>query len=321
MRLFTTIFLICVGLSSAANARLVTTQSEGAICNDGKQATFIVSEAQSEDWLVYFEGGGVATSPDSYRNRDSRWKTPQRDGSYGLSIPLVHDFKQKGFNVVVIPYCSSDLFQGAHTNIVDEKEVFFHGRKIVEDVFAQLNAEFTSSDTLVFAGHSAGAIALGFNSDLISRYSNSKVIVDSFWLDTESRRERERWTTGPWVEINKFVYGNMPAHCTGHWSRCFPQRTKFQSMNISEVFPIWNIGDPYIRGDTNAVKRSIVSDIEHYGAGFSIDAAALKVEGFERWGHVVVANQHYTQEFDGITIKMLIENWLSGSGTPHFIKH
>ena len=90
---------------------------------------------------------------------------------------------------------------------------------------------------LVFAGYSAGAIGLGFNSDLIKKYKNPKVIVDSFWLDSESRRVRQGWTKGPWVEINKFVYGNMPKHCKGHWSACFPQRSKFISMKIKHVFP------------------------------------------------------------------------------------
>ena len=270
---------------------------------------------------MYFQGGGVATSPDSYKKRKSSQKRPAKDKKYGLNHPIAKDFKKKGFNVVVIPYCTSDLHQGAHTNIVDGKKVYFHGCKIVEDVFRQLDSEFKSAKELIFVGYSAGAIGLDFNSDLIKKYKDPKIIVDSFWLDTESRRVRESWTKGPWVEINKFVYGNVPKHCMGHWSACFPQKSKLKSMGINNVFPIWNIGDPYIKGDINLVKKSISSDMKYYGAGFSINAEKLKVEGFAEWGHVITANKHYTQKFDGISVKMLIENWLSGDGEKTLIMH
>ena len=97
--------------------------------------------------------------------------------------------------------------------------------------------------------------------NLIKKYKNPKLIVDSFWLDKESRRVRKGWTKGPWPEINKFLYSSMPRHCKGHWSACFPQRTKFKSMKIKHVFPIWNIGDPYIKGDMNKVRKGIENDI------------------------------------------------------------
>ena len=47
-----------------------------------------------------------------------------------------------------------------------------------------MHGEFKSANELVFAGYSAGAVGLGFNSDLIKKYKNPKVIVDSFWLDS-----------------------------------------------------------------------------------------------------------------------------------------
>ena len=159
------ILIAIASTSSIAHADLVRTKDQAAVCSNGKQAAFVVSKSKSKDWFIYFEGGGVATSPDAYKQRQSRWKKPITDGNYGLSYPIVKDFKKKGFNVVVIPYCTSDLHQGAHTNIVDGKKVYFHGRKIVEDVFNQMDGNFKSANELVFAGYSAGAIALGFNSD------------------------------------------------------------------------------------------------------------------------------------------------------------
>ena len=307
--------------ATTTQAALLKTKDPSAICNNGQQATFMVSKSKSSNWFIYFEGGGVAASPDSYRKRKKRHKQPASGKNYGLNYSIVKDFKKKKFNVVVIPYCTSDLHQGSHSHQIDGKKVYFHGRKIIEDVFKQLDSEFKSAGELIFAGYSAGAIGLGFNADLIKKYKNPKLIVDSFWLDKESRRVRKGWTKGPWPEINKFLYSSMPRHCKGHWSACFPQRTKFKSMKIKHVFPIWNIGDPYIKGDMNKVRKSIENDIQFYDAGFSIDAKKFRVEGFEKWGHVITADKHYTKKIDGVSVKMLIENWLSDQGQTTLVKH
>ena len=309
-------------LNSVAQASLVHTKNKDAVCSNGEQANFRVTKTESKDWFIYLEGGGVAPTPESYKKRESWLKQPKDNENYGNWFPIVEDFMEQGFNIVVIPYCTSDLYASSHINIVDGENVYFHGRNIVEDVFAQLNGEFKSADELVFAGYSAGAVGLGLNADLIAQYDNPKIIIDSFWLDAESRRVRDGWTNGPWPAITKFLYGdNLPLHCQGNWQACFPQRSKFESLGLNNIFPIWNLGDPYIKGDLDKVKQSIVDDIMHYGAGFSIDAEPLNVKGFEHWGHVVTGNEHYTQKFDGVSVKMLINNWLSGDGETMLIKH
>lgn len=314
---------ICIFFfSSVTQASLVHTKDKDAVCSNGEQANYRLIKSSSKDWFIYFQGGGAATSPDDYKGRQSRFKQPTRNENFGDWYPIVEDFRNKGFNVAVIPYCTNDLYQGTHINKVDGKKIYFHGRKIVEDVFKQLDDEFKYANDLVFAGYSAGAIGLGLNADLIAQYDNPKIILDSFWLDTESRRARDGWNTGSWPAIIKFIYGtSLPLHCEDSWQACFPQRSKFESMGLTNIFPIWNLGDPYIRGDLDKVKQSIVSDITYYGAGFSIDAEALKVQGFGNWGHVVTANEHYTQKFDGISVKMLIDNWLAQNGETILIKH
>ena len=57
--------------------------------------------------------------------------------------------------------------------------------------------------------------SLGFNADLIAQFDDPYVIADSFWLDAESLRMRLSWTKGPWINITKFLYGNLPDHCKG----------------------------------------------------------------------------------------------------------
>jgi hypothetical protein len=72
--------LIALALLTATNAQasLMKTQDASAVCSNGEQATFVVSESQSDNWFVYFEGGGVATSPESYKKRKSSQKNQQR---------------------------------------------------------------------------------------------------------------------------------------------------------------------------------------------------------------------------------------------------
>ena len=71
----------------------------------------------------------------------------------------------------------------------------------------------------------------------------------------------------------------------------------------------------------NKVRKSIRNDIKFYDAGFSVDAEKLKVDGSQTWGHVITANKHYTKKIDGVSVKMLIENWLSDAGQTALVKH
>ena len=316
--------VLMVGLAGNAGAELRNTTSPDALCSNGEQATYAYfDDGNSNDWLVYIHGGGVATNADQYRNRMEIQTTPHTTDDFGPWVKMVSDFRNEGFNAIVMHYCTSDLHQGFHTHQIDGKTVYFHGRKIVENIIDLHEDKLAGADRLVFAGYSAGSIALGFNADLIAQFDDPYVIADSFWLDAESLRMRLNWTKGPWVNISKFVYGNLPDHCKGkHWGHCFPSRPQFTKHGIDKVFPIWNIGDNYGRhGDQKKVKEGIISDIQHYGAGYSIDAKAKKIKGFEEWGHVMTANELYRQEIDGVVLRDLIWNWIDGKGKTSHIDH
>tara|TARA_B110000211_G_scaffold214224_1_gene255464 strand:- start:278 stop:559 length:282 start_codon:yes stop_codon:yes gene_type:complete len=72
--------LIALALLTATNAQasLMKTQDTLAVCSNGEQATFVVSESKSNNWFVYFEGGGLAISPESYKKRKSSQKNQPR---------------------------------------------------------------------------------------------------------------------------------------------------------------------------------------------------------------------------------------------------
>ena len=309
------IFFLSLNPTYADNLKdavLMKTTDKNAVCNNGEQSTFVLSKSNSKNWFVYFQGGGVASNPDQYKNRAQHHKKPKSKNEL-LSYPITMDFKDKNYNILIIPYCTSDLHIGSHINVIDGQDVYYHGRYIIKNIFDMMNESFAASENLIFAGYSAGAIALGLNSDLIAQYKNSKVIVDSFWLDAESRRLRDEWTSGPWPKIVQFLYGDkLPKHCNNNWQSCFAQKSKFQDMGIDDVFPIWNIGDAYMIGDLDKNKKAIKDDIKHYNAGFSIDAVKLNADGFGI-GHVITANELYTRKFNGISLRELIHNWMTKS--------
>ena len=212
---------------------------------------------------------------------------------------MVEDFINNNYNVIYIPYCSNDIHQGTHVNNIDGKKVYFHGRYIIEDIFNQYDEKFKKADKLIFAGYSAGSLALGLNVDLIKRYENPYIIADSFWLDAESLNVRLGWNDGPWPKIVKFLYNDRVDHCKdSHWANCFSSRPLFERNNLNNVFFIWNIGDPYMKGNLDKVRQSINEDATFYNAGFSINAEERKLKGNIEWGHVMTATDLYYKDFE-----------------------
>ena len=304
--------------SFSAYADLFYTKNPKALCSNGEQANFTYFEGNSKNWLIYFQGGGVAGNEDQYKSRNEGMKSPAVSPDRGKTH-MVEDFIQNSFNVIFVPYCSNDLHQGTHTHLIDGKKVYFHGRYIVEDIFAQFDDKFDNADKLVFAGSSAGSIALGFNVDLIKKYKNPYLIPDSFWLDAESLNERLQWGEAPWV---KFLFNDRGNECKdAHWANCFASRPLFERNGLKNIFFIWNIGDPYIRGDLNKVRKSISEDSNLYNSGFSVNAEKMKLKGFEDWGHVMTANDLYYKKFDGNSLQDLIWNWINGSGPTKYINN
>ena len=307
--------------TSFSNAQLIETKDPKALCSNGEQATFTFFEGNTNNWLMYIQGGGVAANKDQYRSRNNGLKSPAVSNKRGKTY-MVEDFINNNYNVIYIPYCSNDIHQGTHVNNIDGKKVYFHGRFILEDIFNQYDEKFKKADKLIFAGYSAGSLALGLNVDLIKRYENPYIIADSFWLDAESLNVRLGWNDGPWPKIVKFLYNDRVEHCKdSHWANCFSSRPLFERNNLNNIFFIWNIGDPYMKGNLDKVKQSINEDSIFYNAGFSINAEERKLKGNIEWGHVMTATDLYYKDFEGTSLQKLIWNWINGSGKTIYINN
>ena len=156
----------------------------------------------------------------------------------------------------------------------------------------------------------------------LSSLKNPYIIADSFWLDAESLNVRLGWNDGPWPKIVKFLYNDRVEHCKdSHWANCFSSRPLFERNNLNNVFFIWNIGDPYMKGNLDKVRQSINEDATFYNAGFSINAEERKLKGNIEWGHVMTATDLYYKDFEGTSLQKLIWNWINGSGKTIYINN
>lgn len=297
--------------SEETSSSVLYTSSSDAVCSNGEPAAFHVYRTGSDQWFVYLQGGGLASNSEEYLSRIPTWTTPRTQPGYLQDMPAVEDFLNKGYNVAVIPYCSNDLYQGSHTHTIRGETVYFRGRAIVENVIEQLAPDLSTASRLVFGGSSAGAIGLGYNADLIAQFENPYLLVDSFWLDTESRAVRDSWSGPNWDAIEQFVYANMPEHCGSQWASCFPQRTHFDRYGFENVFFIWNMGDPYMRGDTNANRASIESDLAYYGQGLSIQNGEAIHPNYGDWVHGMLFNDFYGFPLEGGSLRERIWAWLN----------
>ena len=82
-------------IASPAFAELRTTTAPEALCSNGEQATYAYfDDGNSNDWLVYIHGGGVAANADQYRGRPEGMKRPAQNDHIG--VRLTTDFRNQG---------------------------------------------------------------------------------------------------------------------------------------------------------------------------------------------------------------------------------
>ena len=104
------------------------------------------------------------------------YETPGAERSYWRAAD--HRFSEPGFQCIIGHAVLAIFTKGSIRNI-DGKAVYFHGRKIVENVIDLHKNQPAGADRLVFAGYSAGAIGL-LNADLIAQFKDPYVIADNF---------------------------------------------------------------------------------------------------------------------------------------------
>ena len=313
MRIFYLFVLLFFTWNSSFANELKLTTNPNAVCNNGEQATYTIKKGKSNKWAIILPGGGIARDPEEYRSRPEGMKSPELKPHYFVQ-GIEKDLEDRNYNLVFIPYCSSDLYQSDHINLIDDNEVPFRGRVIVEDVINKIDKKLKNADEVMFLGYSAGAIGIGFHAKKIGKYKNVRVLVDSFWVDDETKKFYQNFEKN---NDRSFTYKSSMETCNNSWVNCYPSRDNFEKNNIKDVFFIWNIGDKYANGvkDKLALKKAIKKDLEFYNAGFSIEADKRKISGFEDWGHVLAwDNKTYTKKYFDMSLQEAVNNWIDKKG-------
>lgn len=164
--------------------------------------------AKSEDWIIFFEGGGGCSS---LEDCNQRWKDIQVPGSSGRNVnPLMSseayphhvvgrdllssdpDENPLFFNYthVLVPYCSQDAFmanrsnptrsdfsQGFNSSTKDADNFVYKGREIFYSVIRDLleNRQMNRARRIVLAGSSAGGIGILNHLKWVQRELNQSI--------------------------------------------------------------------------------------------------------------------------------------------------
>lgn len=182
-----------------------------AVCNDGSPFRFEVSLTGSRQWVVFFEGGGAcdgqlipcalrwnaspthalfSTAGDSFTDGTVGTFRPRQTGILSRSATENPTFS--GANIVILNYCSSDLWVGTGTSPVmssdgDRPEsLIFAGRINARATLDLLRQRYGLSDhddvDVIVTGSSAGGNGARNNADLFAQTFQRAVTDKRVWV-------------------------------------------------------------------------------------------------------------------------------------------
>ncbi|CAF0848486.1 unnamed protein product [Rotaria sordida] len=156
-----------------------------ARCMDDSIASYYIrlSNNNNSYWLIYFDGGWFCYSKESCNLR--RIYSPNLITSNNMNekksfIGIFSSLKQ--YNIIYVPYCSSDLWSGS------SNKTYSHGYDIFHAIFDDLkfDKQFQKAKQIIFTGFSAGGLGLLLNlPNLLKKFSSTidlRVIIDSGWF-------------------------------------------------------------------------------------------------------------------------------------------
>ncbi|KAM6940494.1 inactive palmitoleoyl-protein carboxylesterase notum1b [Xenentodon cancila] len=168
-------------------------------CNDGSPAGYYIKQSKgSRRWLLFLEGGLYCFNRqtcerryEAMRRLMSSAKWPQtRKGSGILSPQPEENPHWWNANMVVLPYCSSDVWSGA-TPKTDQSDYAFMGSLIIKEVVNELLTKgLHNAKLLLLAGSSAGGTGVLLNVDHVAEQLESqghrgvqvRGLADSGWF-------------------------------------------------------------------------------------------------------------------------------------------
>ncbi|CAK9295441.1 unnamed protein product [Gordionus sp. m RMFG-2023] len=167
-------------------------------CNDGSTAGYYLRRHHnSKKWLIYLEGGWFCYSKETcekrFRNTPGLMSSSNWPSHLKYEGILSNDRKNNPFwynyNIIYLPYCSSDLWSG-RSQPLHKNNFTFMGSYIIEETIKEMsNKGLKLAERLLLLGTSAGGIGVVLNLDKIKRLlwtskKNMKIlgVADSAWF-------------------------------------------------------------------------------------------------------------------------------------------
>lgn len=157
-----------------------------ARCMDNSIASYYIRSANTNNnsqWLIYFDGGWFCYSKESCNLRQIYSPNLMTSNGFNEKKSFIGIFSAlKQYNIIYVPYCSSDLWSGS------SNKTHSHGYDIFHAIFDDLkmNQQFQKAKQIIFVGFSAGGLGLLLNlPNLLMKFSSKtdlRVIIDSGWF-------------------------------------------------------------------------------------------------------------------------------------------
>jgi len=155
-------------------------------CSDGSDFQFAVREGPGEDLLIYFQGGGACWSGLTCGSLNRtfvprvvpEYIESQGDGIFNLDHP---DNPFAAYDMVVIPYCTGDVFMGDSVQEYTSGEaptILHKGYINAATTLDWVYANFPAPESIFITGESAGGLGASFHAPwIIERYPETRIAV------------------------------------------------------------------------------------------------------------------------------------------------
>jgi hypothetical protein len=324
---------------------LQTLHAANAVCNDGTPGIYYLRKTGNQVWVIYLEGGGYCYDPNTCAARWATARMMMSSSGYpktmtGTGILSENPNVNPNFwsaNSVFVPYCSSDVWSGAHVSSGQPGDWHFQGTTIlnalIDDLVARWN--FKAATIVILSGTSAGGMGVMYNIDWFAdRVNWAKVvgIVDSgFFLDIPPYISGDCsnifWCPLQAVVQKGLVYWNGQTAPTCRYGgpqrylcyfgpSIYPTRHPLLIMQFrfdSAQLALLGVYPPYDSSKNAYIQRISPVILNALKGTSPVFAPSCNRHGFindDRWNKVTIG---------GVTLNSLIVKWFTGGGPLQLI--
>jgi len=189
-------------------------QHDGAVCIDGTDAGFWLTpsgdDANKNNWVMYFEGGGWCYSEQDCFNRSNTDLGSSKNwpATVGAGGPMDDNCTKNpdfcNYNKVYIKYCDGNSFSGNRQDamVVNGKKLYFRGHQILNAVLDTLKRDhnLVSAENFILTGCSAGGLATYLHADYVHNYLDNNTTkkvkygvlpISGFFIDVPNVDQEE----------------------------------------------------------------------------------------------------------------------------------